>query len=219
MYRLYDRSARAYRYEAGLGSWPPWGTFAALNMGSKRFRTQRLWHNTLIMVWTVPFLVLPGIIVGASSGDFRLFLTMIIVAVLGVALAARRDSRKSATYMMEDDRLVLYSTEGEREIMIEDVLDASLLDRVGARAYLKELTELAKGRSEAELREEFMRFCTVDIGFSTITLGAARRLIDRLPSAKRDLLLLRLRNGGVLLLSPLHAQDMVDTLGRRKLQL
>lgn len=188
-------------------------------MGSKRFRTQRLWHNTLIMVWTVPFLVLPGIIVGASSGDFRLFLGTIIVAASGLALAALRDSRKKAAYAIEDDRLVLSSAGEEREVMIGDVLDASLLDRVGARAYLKEMTDLAGGRPEAELREEFMRFCTVDIGFSTLTLGAARRLIDRLPSAKSDLLLLRLRNGQVLLLSPLYAQDMVDTLGRRKLQM
>lgn len=195
------------------------GIFAASDMASKRFRTQRLWHNTLIMVWTVPFLVLPGIIVGASSGDFKLLLAMVVVAALGLTLAALRDSRKKAVYTIDDDRLLLSTAGQERELSIGEVLDASLLDRVGARAYLKELTGSTKRLSEAELREEFMRFCTVDIGFSTLTLGVARSLIDRLPSAKRDLLLLRLRNGEVLLLSPLHAQDMVDTLGRRKLQL
>lgn len=181
-------------------------------MGSRRFRTQRHWHNTLIMVWAIPFLILPGIIVGASSGRFLLFQVMLGIALLGVLLAARRDSRKRAAYMVDDEKLMLSTPDASREVPVSDILDASLLDRVGARAYLKEFT------SDVQLQEEFMRYCTVDIGFSTFTLGAARRLIDRLPSAKSDLLLLRLRGGGVLLLSPLHAQDMVDTLGRRKLQ-
>jgi hypothetical protein len=181
-------------------------------MAIRRFRTQRLWHNTLIMVWAIPFLILPGIIVGASSGRFLLFQVMLGVALLGVLLAARRDSRKTATYQVDDDKLVLSTAETTREVRVSDILDASLLDRVGARAYLKEFT------ADPASRDEFMRYCTVDIGFSTFTLGAARRLIDRLPSAKGDLLLIRLRGGGVILLSPLHAQDLVDTLGRRKLQ-
>lgn len=181
-------------------------------MGIRRFRTQRLWLNTLIMVWGIPFLILPGIIVGASSGRFLLFQVMLGISLIGVVLAARRDSRKTAIYQVDDDKLILSTTDATREVRVSEILDASLLDRVGARAYLREFT------ADPAVREEFMRYCTVDIGFSSFTLGAARRLIDRLPSAKSDLLLIRLRGGGVILLSPLHAQDLVDTLGRRKLQ-
>lgn len=169
------------------------------------------------MVWGIPFLVLPGIIVGASSGKFLLFQVSLGLSMLGILLAARRDSSRKATYRIEDDRLVLATPTDSRTIRIGEIADSSLLDRVGARAYLKHHPGAAKGQGAEEGMDPFMRFCTVDIGFRSYTLGAARRLIDRLPSAKADLLLLRLRTGEVLLLSPLHAQDMVDTIGRRTL--
>ncbi|HNR53980.1 MAG TPA: hypothetical protein PKJ19_02350 [Flavobacteriales bacterium] len=186
-------------------------------MSHKRFRTQRHWHNTLIMVWGIPFLVLPGIIVGASSGRFLLFQVMLGISLVGILLAARRDSRKKAFYSIDDDKLIISTPEEERTIRISEISDASLLDRVGARAFLKELSDLDTSMTYTEKRDAFMRFCTVDIGFRSFTLGAARRLIDRLPSAKSDLLLIRLRSGEVLLLSPMYAQDMVDTIGRRRL--
>lgn len=195
------------------------GIFAASNMGNKRFRTLRLWHNALMMVWGIPFLVLPGVIAGASSGDFTLFQVMLGVSALGLGLALQRDSRKSGSYWVEDDRLTLEVNKDKREILMSEIQDSSLLDRVGARAYLREKAQTGEDRTMQDRRkEEFMRFCTVDIGLSSLTLGVARSLIDRLPSAKNDLLLLRLRGGEDLLLSPAHAHDLVDTLGRRRLQ-
>lgn len=187
-------------------------------MGSKRFRTQRLWHNTLVMVWVIPFLILPGIIVGASSGEFLLSKVLLGLAILGILLALRRDSRKSALYSIEDDRLTLTTKQDERVIMISEIRDASLLDRIGSRSYLQDHIASDHVRPASVVRKEAMLFCTVDIGLNSLTFGIARRLIDRLPSAKRDLLLLRLRDGRLLLLSPTHGQDMVDTLGRRKLK-
>ncbi|MCB0766833.1 MAG: hypothetical protein KDB95_06455, partial [Flavobacteriales bacterium] len=170
-----------------------------------------------IMVWGIPFLILPGVIVGASSGRFLLFQVMLGVSLLGILLAARRDSRKKAFYSIDGDKLMLSTPEKERTIPIGEITDASLLDRVGARAFLKEMSDLDTEKPFVEKRDAFMRFCTVDIGFRSFTLGAARRLIDRLPSAKSDLLLIRLRSGEMLLLSPMYAQDMVDTIGRRRL--
>ena len=171
-----------------------------------------------MMVWGSPFLVLPGIIVGASSGNFKLLYGLAVVVVVGTLLAGWRDSRRKAMYMVEDDRLILTDKRGRREIYMTEIRDASLLDRMAARAYLRERTALGPKGTMEQWGEDFMRFCTVDIGLSSITLGGARRLIDRLPSAKTDLLLVRLQGGGDLLLSPVHAQDLVDTLGRRHLQ-
>jgi hypothetical protein len=42
-----------------------------------------------------------------------------------------------------------------------------------------------------------------------------RAVIDRLPNARHDLVLLRLRTGEDLLLSPQYNQDLVDALSRR----
>jgi hypothetical protein len=50
---------------------------------------------------------------------------------------------------------------------------------------------------------------------TSYTLGVGRNVIDRLPNAKHDLVLLRLRNGDDLLLSPQYNQDLVDSLSRR----
>jgi hypothetical protein len=193
------------------------GIFAS-PMPIKRFRTQRQWHNTLMMVWGTPFLILPGIIVGASSGSFRLLQGSVVVVLLGVIFAAWRDTRKKAVYLVDDDRLVLVDKTGRREVFMTEIRDASLLDRMAARAYLRNRSGPTNPDAE-RWGADFIRFCTVDIGLRSFTLGGARRLIDRLPSAKTDLLLVRLQNGGDLLLSPVHAQDMVDTLGRRHLQM
>jgi len=170
-------------------------------MPIKRFRTQRQWHNTLMMVWGTPFLILPGIIVGASSGSFRLLQGSVVVVLLGVIFAAWRDTRKKAVYLVDDDRLVLVDKTGRREVFMTEIRDASLLDRMAARAYLRNRSGPTNPDAE-RWGADFIRFCTVDIGLRSFTLGGARRLIDRLPSAKTDLLLVRLQNGGALLLSP-----------------
>ncbi len=187
-------------------------------MGSKRYRTQRLWHNTLMMVWALPFLILPGVIASVSTGKFNTLVLLLCVSLIGIGLAALRDGRKTAIYAVDEERLMMSTPKAERTLMISEIRDASLIDRMGARAYLTQFAATRPSIPFKVQRDEILQFCTVDIGLSTITFGAARRLIDRLPSAKADLLLIRLRDGGVLLLSPLHAQDMVDTLGRRKLQ-
>lgn len=188
-------------------------------MGNKRFRTLRLWHNALMMVWGIPFLVLPGIIAGASTGKFLVFWITLVLSLIGLFFAARRDSRKTGTYMVEDDRLVLATPQSERAIMVTDILDTSLIDRMGARAYVRDKMTPGEDKAATQQREEeFLRYCTVDIGTNSMTLGAVRSLIDRLPSAKRDLVLIRVRGGNDLLLSPVYAHDLVDTLGRRRLQ-
>ena len=189
-------------------------------MGTKRFRTSRRWHNTLIMVWGYPFLVLPGIIVGASSGRFRLLQVMALLGLLGILAALRRDRKRSGVYSIEGDRLILQVNADERRIDLEEVNDASLIDRMGARAYLKDRGRGGQPESASvdhAQADAFTRYCTLDIGLHSYTLGLARNVIDRLPSAKDDLVLLRLRGGEDLLLSPIHAQAMVDSLARRKM--
>ena len=72
-------------------------------------------------------------------------------------------------------------------------------------------------KSKREKREkinEFVRYCTVDIGFTSLTLGLGRSVIDRLPLARYDLVLLRLKGGQDHLLSPKYNQDLVDTVSR-----
>ncbi len=188
-------------------------------MGNKRFRTQRVWHNTLLVVWSVPFVLLPGVIAGASNGRFTLLQTLAGLLVLGLAIAMLRDRRKSCLYVMEDELLALDCNGVRQVVPIAEVADASLIDRSAAREYMLGNSNYAKG-SKPERRaalDRFTKYCTVDIGLVSYTLGLGRSLIDRLPSAKRDLVLIRMRNGEPFVLSPLHSQEFVESIGRRKM--
>jgi hypothetical protein len=173
----------------------------------------------MIMVWGIPFVVLPGVIVGASTGEFLLLEVMLGLSVLGLLIAIARDRRKRCYYIMEEERIILVRNDERREVAMNDVVDASLVDRAGARAYLREwLNSDMKSMSRAERVDLFTHYCTVDIGLTSYTLGLGRNLIDQLPNAKTDLLLLRLQSGEDLILAPVHVQEMIESIGRRKIR-
>ncbi|HRH68962.1 MAG TPA: hypothetical protein PLB89_05605 [Flavobacteriales bacterium] len=189
-------------------------------MGFKRFRTLRNWHNTLLMVWAVPFMLFPGLIIGAISGRFELLQIGAALCLVGLAVGIRRDGKKECYYTLEGDGFGLVRGKEKRVVSVEDVIDASLIDRGSARAYIAGWSA-ARGsdkRTAAREAEQFTHYCTMDIGLSSYTLGLGRSLIDRLPGAKRDLVLVRLKGDEGLLLSPAHAQDLVDSLSLRKLR-
>lgn len=188
-------------------------------MGNKRYRTKRVWHNTLVMLWATPFGLLPGIIVGSYSSRFTLLYVMIGLCALGMVIAFARDRVQNCYYKLVDDHMELIRNGKKRSIQVDEISDASLIDRSGAREYIKE--HGVKGPKGALITtqgaEPFLRYCTVDIGITSYTLGFGRSLIDRLPQAKGDLVLLRLGTGEALLLSPLHVQVLVDNLSSLKL--
>ncbi len=189
-------------------------------MGTKRFRSLRLWHNTLVMIWAVPFALLPGVIFGASTGRFELLYTMGGLCAVGLVVALRRDRLQNCHLVLEGEELTLVKNKERRVVAMDQIIDASLIDRGSARGYITEhgLSGATKSSSTCTDGEPFMRYCTVDIGLTSLTFGFGRSLIDRLPQSKRDLVLLRLQGGEDLLLSPAHVQDLVDSLSRRKLR-
>ena len=65
-----------------------------------------------------------------------------------------------------------------------------------------------------EMRERYVRFCTVDIGLKSMTFGIGRQLADQRPDAKNDLVLIRTSDGQAFLLSPVYNQDTVESLNR-----
>ncbi|MCB0771003.1 MAG: hypothetical protein KDC00_11445 [Flavobacteriales bacterium] len=171
------------------------------------------------MIWAVPFVVLPGVIVGASTGRFLLLEVMSGLCVIGLIVAIVRDRRKRCYYVMEEERIVLVRNEERRVVEMEDVVDASLVDRAGARAYLRDWIDVGtEALTKAERIDRFTHYCTVDIGLTSLTLGMGRNLIDQMPISKSDLLLLRLRTGEDLILSPAHVQEMIEAIGRRKIR-
>lgn len=187
-------------------------------MGSKRFHTRRYWHNALLMAWMVPLLLLLGVLVFAATGKLLPLMFLGGLSIIGIVVALVRDMGNHCTYQLVNGNLVFTSDGHTMEVPITEVSDASLVDRAAARDYIR--TKLARegivdrGQVRERMRR-FVRYCSVDIGMTTLTLGFGRSLIDRLPNAKHDLVLLRLRNGEDLLLSPQYNQDLVDSINQR----
>jgi hypothetical protein len=125
-----------------------------------------------------------------------------------------RDVRKRYVYVLDDDGLHIEKDGQAEYIPMEEVVDASLIDRAAAREYIKSRSQ-GLGKAEARDRyRSYIRFCSVDIGRSSLTGGFGRSLIDRLPEARHDLVLMRLKDGTDLILSPDYNQEMVTSLSK-----
>lgn len=187
-------------------------------MGSKRFKSRRHWYNAILMLWTSPFALLVGVISFAGTGKSVVLVSVVALCIVGFAIAIARDMGGRGVYTLEGDRLLLQDRKQRIEIAISEVLDVSLIDRAGAREYI--LSDLrSKGisgffaiRREAQ---RAVRFSSVDIGLRSYTLGIGRRMTDRMPDARLDLVLLRLRNGDTHFLSPIYNQELVSAITRR----
>lgn len=186
---------------------------------SKRFRTKRIWYNTRAWFYVGAVILLTGLVLAPATGKMLYPVTAGIIFVMGLAAAVYRDRLRGCTYAVDEQGLHLQDARGTLDIAKEEILDASLIDRIAARDYIVQLNRSSaeRGGGEAETRERarsYVRFCTVDIGLRTFTFGLGRRLIDRMPNAKNDLVLLRLRHERAFLLSPVYNLDLITALGR-----
>ncbi|HEX2616035.1 MAG TPA: hypothetical protein VHL57_00760 [Flavobacteriales bacterium] len=188
-------------------------------MPLKRFRTRRLRSN--LILWSIASMglfVFAVVLVAVTGGYWASSLVVALICA-GMAVAWSRDRGDETVYLLDEQRLVLRRKQNEEEFQLADVLDANLVDRVAARDYFSQRVRSLQGTGSMagkpkEARRAFMRFCTVDIGLNTLSFGIGRRMIDRMPRAKDDLVLLRARNGRERLLSPVYNQDLVDNIGR-----
>lgn len=184
-------------------------------MRERVFRTRRQWNNLAAWSWIVPVVVLVTAVVGLQTGRFLPLLIAILLGVAGMGVAAFRDMYARCSYRIRDDKLILCDRRSERVITVPEMMDASPLDRLAARDFITQRAKALGDKAGAvRMVREFLRYCTVDIGVRSFSLGLGRRMIDRMPRARHDLVLLRLKNGSAVLLSPVHVQDMAHTIGR-----
>ena len=184
-------------------------------MGEKRFTSRRQWHNTAVMLLTAPFVAVFGVLIGVVTGAFIPLAVMLGLLVIGVVIALTRDATPMSQIQVTDESVVLVRGGDRLEISAEQIVDASLIDRAGARNYVLTRSLEGGGRSKRnQYVKEYLRFCTVDIGLRSFTLGFGRGMIDRMPKARHDMVLLRLNNGNDLLLAPEYNQDLVHSIVR-----
>jgi len=188
-------------------------------MSSKHFHTRRQWHN--VYVWAIGSLlfVLFGLVIAARSGEWIVVIVLGGAALIGLLFTYIHDRSVDANYAFTGDRLLLWNKRERLELARTEIRDASLVDRTAARMYITQkldrLVEEGLDPGEARTRAlAFIRFCTVDIGLRSLTFGIGRKLVDTMPNAKHDLVMLRLANGQELLLSPEYNQDLMDHISR-----
>jgi hypothetical protein len=186
-------------------------------MPRKEFHTRRQWHN--VSVWAISSLlfVLFALVIAARSGDWPILYWVAGPVLLGLVITYLHDRGVDAVYTVEQGRLTLWNRKDRMVLSREEIRDASLVDRTAARTYIRQKVDdlVANGTGEADVRARmgtFTRFCTVDIGLRSYTFGIGRRLVDTMPNAKHDLVLLRLRDGSDVLLSPLYNQGLMDAI-------
>lgn len=187
-------------------------------MRGKRFRTRRDWHNSRLWAMACGFMLLVGGLLALQQDNRFLLWVLLSACAAGAIVAWRRDRAHDAVYSFDGDQVLLRGKDHARRIQLDEVADLSLIDRMAARDYIKQklrTSSVELGRTEQrDAERRFMRYCTVDIGLTSFTFGVGRRMTDQLRDAKRDLVLLRLRNGEAMLLSPLYNHDLVESLGR-----
>lgn len=169
----------------------------------------------MLVLYSAPFLVLTGVVTVLGTGRFVVLYTILGVLAAALTLALYRDASTSALYTVGSSTLKLSRGNDELVLPASDILDASLVDRTAARDYFRSRrAKHSDGASFSAESREFLRFCTVDIGMRSFTFGLGRLVIDRMPTAKSDLVLLRTREHGERLLSPDLKHDLVDTIMR-----
>lgn len=186
-------------------------------MRIRRFRARRHWQNTVAWIMLCIFMLITVLMYVAVTSAFGVLWIMLVLSAAGTLAAVVRDRMKRCFYVLDGHVLQLRAGNRSLEIDIRDVQDASLIDRAAARDYIQQKLRIAaeKGTPKGRLRERerlFIRYCSVDIGLRSISFGLGRRMIDRMPDARHDLVLLRSRDGRDHLLSPLYNQDLVTSI-------
>lgn len=188
-------------------------------MPEKRFRARQRFANTRVWAVTSVILISGGLALHAASGQTVFPMMALAIGAAGCGFGTWQDRRERVSYGIERGQL-LFRTRGTIErASLDAVQDASLVDRQAARDLLLERKRAmeASGRLTAE-REEFqrrsLRWCSVDIGLGAFGIGNG--LLDRRPDGKYDLVLLRFHDGRILLLSPVHNQDLISALNKGK---
>lgn len=190
-------------------------------MRGKRFRGQRHWHNTIAWVRVSVLVGLAALLFTVASGNKAVLFATLGMMTISVMVAVVRDRGKRCVYVVDEGTVRLTNGRDSLDIRIADLQDATLVDRSAAREYIQQKSRAAveRGAEKSEIAQrerEFTRFCGVDIGLRSWSFGLGRRMIDRMPEARHDLVLLRSRNGVDHLLSPVYNQDMIGTIAKAK---
>ncbi len=190
-------------------------------MPGKRFRARLRYAHTRIWLLTALILVLGGFALYTVTTRSAFPQVAVGIALVGLGISSWMDRNDRMIYGVEGGQLTIRQGRVTERIELSAIQDASLVDRRAARDLLAERMHAMEeqGLIQAERDEfqrQFTRWCTVRLGLGTFKFGTD--LQDGRPDGKHDLVLLRLRDGRSLVLSPIHNQDVISALNRNHVQ-
>ncbi len=142
-----------------------------------------------------------------------------IAALLCLALAIYHRRKSIIQYDLGDGMLVLRRGKREEKLALEKVLDANLIDLRTARDYVQEHAANAPDQLEnADVvhLHDVVRFCALPIMKGRSDVIVSTLMGGTLDNLRKDLVLLRIRDGGAYLLSPRYCELLVSSIAKAK---
>ena len=139
--------------------------------------------------------------------------------VLGSIVIASQGKKDIIAYELGGDSLLLRRGNKEERLPLASVMDANLIDLMTARDYVQQQgggDQMPGTDRDGDQRRTATQYCGVHI--PTGRLGSIMSGLYNLGthSFRRSLVLLRIRDGGVMLLSPKYSERMVMAIGKAK---
>lgn len=165
------------------------------------------------------FLVVLCLLALNITGSKVLMFVVGALVVLGLAGMATHGRKDSIEYELGADALLLRRGAEEESLLLENVVDANLIDLGTARGYVRQhrADDVGAGQHTTGGPGRIStRYCGVPIttwGLGSMVNGLSNLNSD---SFSQSLVLLRIRDGGVLLLSPRYSERMVRAIGKAK---
>ncbi len=184
-------------------------------MSVKRFHSRRSDRSILFWGSLGAVLLLLGLLAIDITGSDALMIVAGGLILLCVVAAVVASKREAIEYVLGTDSLLLRRGVDEQQLLLQDILDANLVDIVTAKHHVREhLDGLlgSTGSAGEQTRRMLTRYCGVPLsGIAAFSAGLSRLSVQNF---RRTLVLLRIRDGGTVILSPRYCESMVSAIGK-----
>lgn len=181
-------------------------------MTLKHFHSRRSYRAWALWGGVGAALALVGLLAMGITGSVALFIVAGGLALLCLGAAVAMGLRERIAYELKADALLLRRGPEEEHLPLHQVLDANLIDLRTAKDYVQQLPEANGPGAAASDRRLMTRYCGIPLGgLPALSIGLTSLSAQHF---RRTLVLLRIRDGSAVILSPRHSERMVSAIGK-----
>lgn len=186
-------------------------------MNSRRYRAKRHRSGLLPLVAGALAILFFGVLVLPKADWGKLPWIVAVILLTGLLWFTVKRSRDRIAYMVSEDHLTLIRGSGHERLPVSALIDANLIDLPSARDYVLQRYAAKEGEAPQVVqgaRERFLRYSGLAFQHGIFHKLWASRLGPALSGHNEMAVLLRVRGGEELLLTPRHSEDLVDAVVR-----